>query len=108
MPCALVEAVEVGISGALLDDEDALAEAQQLIELTWRQLVETPPLRRDLRHAGLSSPSRRSSGSGGRGWRARSRSSPTRGRTLRSRCVLRIVTDIHREKMRQIPMIIDC
>src|SRR3984957_11566980 len=47
-------------------------------------------------------------GSGGRGWRARSRSSPTRGRTLRSRCILRIVTDIHREKMRQIPMIIDC
>src|SRR5258708_12812229 len=76
MPCALVEAVEVGISGALLDDEDALAEAQQLIELTCRQLVETPPFRRDLRHAGLSSHSRRRPGSRGRGWRARSRSSP--------------------------------
>src|SRR5260370_18644893 len=78
MPCALVEAVEVGISGALLDDEDALAEAQQLIELTCRQLVEPPPFRRDLRHAGLSSHSRRRPGSRGRGWRARSRSSPAR------------------------------
>src|SRR5438067_10020113 len=43
MPCTLVEPVEVGIGAALLDDKDALPEAQQLIELACRQLLETPP-----------------------------------------------------------------
>src|SRR5271169_6758172 len=49
MPRGLVEAVEVGIRRSLLDDEDILAESQDVVEFLRRQLLETPPFERDFR-----------------------------------------------------------
>ena len=44
MPRALIEAIEVGIRGALLDDKNILAKAQQFIELIRIQVFEAVPL----------------------------------------------------------------
>src|SRR6516164_4998902 len=52
MPRALVEAIEVGIRRALLDDKDTLAEPQYLVQLGCRQCLEALPFHRDLWHAG--------------------------------------------------------
>src|SRR5208282_3915484 len=52
MPSVLVEAVEIGIGGGLFDDEDALAEAKDLVQRVRRELLEALPLHRDLWHAG--------------------------------------------------------
>ena len=59
MPRALIEAIEVGIRGALLDDKNILAKAQQFIELIRIQVFEAVPLHRNFRHAGHRSLERR-------------------------------------------------
>jgi hypothetical protein len=52
MPGALVEAIEVGVRGALLDDKNTLSKAQQRVEFVYRELLEAVPFRGNLRHAG--------------------------------------------------------
>src|SRR6516162_7326287 len=52
MPRALVEAIEVGIRRALLDDKDTLTEPQHLVEIGRGQLIEALPFHRNLWHAG--------------------------------------------------------
>ena len=52
VPSLSVEAVKIGIRRALLDDEDALAEAQDLVEHVCRELLEALPFRCDFWHGG--------------------------------------------------------
>jgi hypothetical protein len=52
VPSFLVEAVKVGIGRGLLDDEDVLAEAQNLIQGKRREIIEAPPSRCDFWHPG--------------------------------------------------------
>src|SRR5262249_32551227 len=60
MPCLAVEAVEIGIGRGLLDDEDRLAKAQQLVEPVGREFGEALPFERDFWHAGQDTRLRRS------------------------------------------------